>query len=84
MNLFVFLLMTSPAYAASVSTWWCSTQGLTVSYHEEQQWGSDHSTLKLAKAQALENCRETLTQCRIEECWERRSGESERVPHDSH
>ena len=65
------LLLSLNAQAAKESTWWCTAKGITLTYATEVVWGGDHATLVEAEADALANCRQILSQCNVEECWDR-------------
>lgn len=65
------LLFTSAAVGNDEHTWWCTATGITLTYEKEAVWGSDQATLTEARAEALSRCRADLSQCRIDECFNR-------------
>ena len=74
--LLILFLIVLNARAGQAPTWWCTASGITLTYAKEQVWGSDQLSLPEAKAHALSNCRAELSQCAIDQCWQRKGDTS--------
>lgn len=80
-NIVIPMLVLAPLSASAIEerSYWCTANGITLTYAKEQVWGADQASLVEAMADSLARCRTDLSQCQVEECFERRGTES--LPH---